>query len=355
MREHQGAQPLRVRPQAAAHQAGSAAPQGFKKPFLALFPPVLPVQNDVHRLGHRLGDEGVEPFLHGDLQQPHPTAQSCLGRHDTGPRHAPAAADHQQLSIVPLVGLGVRGGKTRRREPGIRFKNMGLRPLHKGGGHPHLPHHGLPAELLAGVGSIGWLFPGKRDRHVRTERPGGHPARVAFHAAGQVGGDLQAGHPVGKAQQLGGQAGKLSPEAEAEHAVDEHTGPLHLPAGRLPVLSREDPHPFRQSGEGLPRQVRSGRALGQDDHALHALLGQHPGADKSIAPVVAPSAQHHGPLPLYGAAAAQHFLGQGPARVLHQLGEGDPRGNSRHLQALHLITAKELHIQFLLDRRKTLY
>ena len=66
--------------------------------------------------------------------------------------------------------------------------------------------------------------------------------------------------------------------------------------------------PFRQGGKGLPRQVRSGRALGQDDHTLHALLGQHPGADKSIAPVVALPAQKHRPLPPGRAATAQHFL-----------------------------------------------
>ena len=353
--EHQRAHQLRPLPQAAAHDAGGALAQGVQQRLLALLPAVFPVQHHVHRLGHRLGQDGVQPLLHGDGQQSHAAAQGRLGRHNAGPGHAPAAAHQQQLAHVALVGLGVRLGQPLPGEEAVRLKDPGLRPLHQGGGDAHLAHHRLPAELLGGVADVGGLLPGEGHGDVRPEGPGGHPARVALHAAGQVGGDFQAGQAAAIGQQLLGQAGELPPEAEPKHAVDEHVRGFQHRADLLQLLPGQDSHLGGQRPKGRSGQVGGGLALGQHHPAGHAPLGQQLGADKAVPAVVALSAQHHRPLAPHRAAAALHLLGHGGAGVVHQLGEGHPGSHGGHLQALHFITAKKLHTTSSLTKGCSLY
>ena len=354
MGKHQGTHQLRAGPQAAAHDAGTTALQGLQQSGLTLLPAVLPVQDHVHRLGHRLGDHRVEPLLHSDLQQPYAAAQSCFGRHDAGSGHPPAATHQKQLALVPFVGLGVR---LRQPLPGkvlVREGQTSLGALHQRGGHSHLGYHRLPTELLGRIGHIGRFQTGESHRDVRPESSGADPSGIALHTAGQVGGEFQTGQTCGKPQQPARCPGELSPEAESEHAIHHHVRSFQRCADRLFLLPGEDCHLRRHGLISRPGQVGTGLPLDQHHGAVHPPPAQPSGTDKAVPAVVPPATQHHRGLAGYWTAAALRLVCHSGSRVFHQQGKGCPRSHGCHLQTLHFVSAKELHDILLLDRRITL-
>ena len=233
--QHHRAQGLRKASQPAADEAGAAAVQGRQQLGLPGAAAGLQIQDEEHRLGHRLGQDGVQLLLHGDLHQAHPAAQGRPGRHDAGPRHAVAAAHQQQLPLAALVALHIRPGQPPPGEALVQLEHPGLGLLRQGGRHPHLAHHRLPAVLLGGVGAVGRLLPGKGHRGLGPEGLPARPAGVALRPAGQVRGHPQAVLLVAQGQQLPGLPGQLPPEAEPEHAVHQGLRLADGPLRRLPV------------------------------------------------------------------------------------------------------------------------
>ena len=86
----------------AAQHAGVGGLKGPEKPVRA-------VKDGKDGLGHGPGQKGIDPLLTDYVQEPHSAPKGRPGRHNAGPGHAPAAADHQEPPLAALMRLDVKG------------------------------------------------------------------------------------------------------------------------------------------------------------------------------------------------------------------------------------------------------
>ncbi len=240
--------------------------------------------NRKHRLGQRGGKDGVDVLWTRNLNQPGPSAQSCLCRHYTGACHTVTAANQQKPALIPFIGLWVQGGKGLGRPGKLGNKGGSLPSVRQGTRDAHLPDHCFPTVPFGRKTAMGRLFPGKGYGHMGLEGIRVCLAGVAHSAAGQIGGNAAAGQAVCPAEQSRHILRQPAPKPKTIYAVYQNLGmSQNILTPRLPGDNRE----LGQPEKGLLGQSRGWRALNQQYSTVCPPAGQYPGANKAIAAIVA--------------------------------------------------------------------
>ena len=220
---------------------------------------------------------GVNAPGQGQLHQPRTAAQGGRSAHHRGPGHALAAADAQQLAVVPLVALGVPGAEALLHPlplDGLQSRRCFCHNLR---GNPRLHGNHLAAVLPAGIedmpglgnrkgGGIGGLDAGAVNR-----------TGIALHAAGNIQRQHRHTALVDKLRQNPHRLRHHPPEAKAIQAVYDVVRPGDYLPGRpgfpVPV---GDGHAAAHVAIGVPGQVCGREALCQHHRHLGPCVPEEP-------------------------------------------------------------------------------